>query len=242
MSHARCMQYPLLSAVLALGLLSSTATASGQNTLNPEEKAAGWALLFDGKTTEGWRAVGKQDFPDKGWKVLDGLLLHEKGGGGGDIVTTKTFMNFELSFDWKIGEAGNSGVKYNLPDSTKSLGFEFQLLDDEKHPDGIRSGALHQTGSLYDLIERTQPKANPVGQWNQSSLLVHGNRVEHWINGSKVLEFEIGSEDLKTRIAKSKYKTVPRFGEKCASPILLQDHGDDVWFKNIKIRELPSAK
>lgn len=210
---------------------------SPSNTLTSGEQAAGWKLLFDGKTTAGWRAIGKKEFPTVGWTVEDGLLKHTKGGG--DIVTVEDFDSFELSWDWNIAEAGNSGVKYNLPDPNKNIGFEFQLLDNERHPDGVKGGRLHQTGGLYDLIEpATDTKMNPPGQWNSSRLVVNGNKIEHWLNGVKTVAFEIGSDDLKERIANSKYKKVPGFGEKKAGPILLQDHGDAVSFRNVKIRVL----
>ncbi len=225
--------------VAICAVLTTAAFASDPNTLTPEEKSAGWKLLFDGKTTSGWVGIGKSDFPDKGWSVVDGTLYHVKAGGGGDIVTAEKYENFELTWDWKIGFASNSGVKYNLPDSNKNIGFEYQLLDDENEPDGKRGGRLHQTGSLYDLIEPPADKdLKPIGEWNSSKLIVKGNHVEEWLNGKKTVEFDMGSDDMKDRIAKSKYKKVPGFGEKIASPILLQDHGGDIWFRSIKIKVL----
>ena len=170
---------------------------------------------------------------------MDGTLFHSKGGGGGDIVTKDKYENFELTWDWKIGFAANSGVKYNLPDANKNIGFEYQLLDDENEPDGKRGGRLHQTASLYDLIEPPADKdIKPIGEWNSSKLIVKGNHVEEWLNGKKTVEFDMGSDDMKERIAKSKYAKVAGFGVKIASPILLQDHGGDIWFRSIKIRVL----
>lgn len=225
----------------ALLLITSIAFAGEPNTLTDKEKADGWKLLFDGKTTEGWVAIGQTAFPKSGWAVVDGALHHTKGGGGGDIVTTETFSDFELTWEWKIGEAGNSGVKWNLPDPKKGVGFEYQMLDDAKHPDGIKGGGLHRTGSLYDLIAPPEDKKlNPVGEWNSSRIVVNGAHAEHWLNGAKTVEFERGSEALKELIAKSKYKNVPGFGEKTASPILIQDHGDEVTVRSIKIRVLPT--
>jgi hypothetical protein len=231
------MRSALLPIVAAFSILSFAAFAGEPNTLTSEEKAAGWQLLFDGKTTDGWVAIGKTAFPEKGWSVVDGILDHAHEGGGGDIVTTKDYDSFELTWDWKIEEAGNSGVKYNLPNPAKNVGFEYQLLDDDKNEDGQRGGRLHQTGSLYDLIEPpADKKVMPVGEWNSSRLLVNGTHVEQWLNGEKTVEFEIGSPDLLERVAKSKYKKVTGFGLKIASPILLQDHGSAIAFRSIKIR------
>lgn len=210
---------------------------AADNELTPDEKSAGWRLLFDGKTTAGWRAIGKQEFPAKGWVVADGALKHEAKAGGGDIVTAEDFESFEVVWDWKIAEVGNSGVKYNLPDKNKGVGFEYQMIDDEKHPDGVKGGRMHQTAGLYDLMEPSvEKKTSPIGQWNTSRIRVQGNKVEHWLNGAKTLAFEIASEDLKARVAKSKYKNAAGFGEKKVSPILIQDHGDEVCVKNIKLR------
>ena len=225
--------------VAALSLLAAAALAGEASTLTDAEKTAGWKLLFDGKTTAGWVAIGKTAFPDKGWSVVDGTLFHAKGGGGGDIVTAEQYDNFELMWDWKIGFAANSGLKYELPDAKKDIGFEYQLLDDENEPDGKRGGRLHQTGSLYDLIEPpADKKVSPVGEWNTSRLIVKGSHVEHWLNGAKTVEFDMGSDDLKARIAKSKYAKIPAFGEKTKSPVLLQDHGGEVTFRSIKVRVL----
>jgi Domain of Unknown Function (DUF1080) len=226
----------------ALALIAAVSIFAGEpNSLTAEEKAAGWKLLFDGQSTAGWVAIGTRDFPAKGWSVRDGTLHHEKGGGGGDLVTAEQFENFEFAWEWKIGEVGNSGVKYNLVDPAKDLGFEYQLLDDARHPDGIRGGALHQTAGLYDLIAPApERKVNPVGAWNESRLLVDGHHVEQWLNGVKTVAFEIGSAELQALIAKSKYQKIAGFGVKKRSPLLLQDHGDEITFRSLKIRVLPS--
>ncbi|EDY22469.1 protein of unknown function DUF1080 [Chthoniobacter flavus Ellin428] len=228
-----------LPLVASLSILTVAAFAEDHNTLSAKEKADGWKLLFDGKDTDGWVAIGKTAFPEKGWSVQDGVLVHAEAGGGGDVVTKDRFENFELTFDWIIGAGANSGVKYNLPNPDKNVGFEYQLLDDEHHPDGIKGGRLHQTGSLYDLIEPpADKKINPVGEWNSSRIVVKGNHCEEWLNGVKTVEFELGSDDMKARIAKSKFAKVAHFGEKVSSPILLQDHGGLVKFRDIKIRTL----
>lgn len=224
--------------LLALAAFTAFAFADAPNTLTADEQAAGWKLLFDGKTTAGWRGIGKSEFPAKGWVVEDGVLKHVRKGGGGDIVTSEDYESFELTWEWKIGQAGNSGVKYNLPDPEQNIGCEYQIIDDEKHPDGLRGGKSHQTAGLYDLIAPADRKTNAVGDWNSSRLIVKGNHVEHWLNGVKTVEFEFGSEALKALVAKSKYKKVPGFGEKKKSPILLQDHEDEISFRSIKLRVL----
>ncbi len=232
------MTLPRLLSLFALTCVAATAVvaADAPNTLSDAEKAAGWKLLFDGKTNAGWVALGKTEFPG-GWVVENGLL--RRADKGGDIVTTQAFTDFELTWEWNIAKVGNSGLKYNLPDPKKNVGFEYQLIDDLNHPDGVKGGRLHQTGGLYDLIEPpADKKVNPPGEWNSSRLVVNGNHVEHWLNGAKTVEFEIGSDDMKARIAKSKYAKIAKFGDKTASPILLQDHGDEISFRSIKLRIL----
>ena len=232
----------LLAASLALLLPLFAAQGADTNTLTADETAAGWKLLFDGKTLAGWQPIGKSGIPTKGWTVLDGAIFLGKGARGGDIVTVEHFGDFELTWEWKIGAVGNSGVKYNLPTPERNIGFEYQLIDDENHPDGKRGGRSHQTAALYDLIEpAAERKVKPVGEWNQSRLLVQGAHVEQWLNGVKIVEFDMGSDDLTARIAKSKYRREPNFGVKTKSPILLQDHGDEVAFRNLKVR-VPAAK
>lgn len=228
-----------LATSLLLALATVAAFAGEPNTLTDAEKSDGWKLLFDGKTTDGWVAIGKTAFPEKGWSVQDGALFHAKGGGGGDIVTSELYENFELKWEWRIGFAGNSGLKYNLPNPAKNVGFEYQMIDDDNHPDGKRGGRKHQTASLYDLMEPAEDaKPKAVGEWNDSRLLVKGNHVEEWLNGVKSLEFEMGSDALKALIAISKFKNVAGFGEKTKSPILLQDHGDEVAVRSIRIHVL----
>lgn len=231
--------YTLCAVALLQLTVSPVFAERSPNTLTAEEQSAGWKLLFDGKTSTGWRGVEMQTFPAEGWKVENGELKVLKGFKKGDIVTTDEFENYELVWEWNLSEGGNSGVKYNLVNPKIPLGCEFQLLDDLKHDDGIRNGPIHHTGSLYDLIPPPpDKKLNPPGQWNECRLIVKGNHVEHWLNGAKIVEYEFGSDALKAKIAKSKYKDNKDFGEKRKSPILLQDHGDAVAFRNIRIRIL----
>lgn len=226
------------------------------NTLTKEEKAAGWQLLWDGKTTKGWRSAKAETFPEKGWEIQDGVLTVLASGGaesaaGGDIVTANRYSQFELEVDFKITEGANSGVKYfcqpNLDPITgtgakaatgSAIGLEFQILDDERHPDAKLGRDGNRTiGSLYDLIPAiTTKRTSIIGDWNTARILVNGSHVEHWLNGQRVLEYERGSEAFRSLVAQSKYKTIPGFGEWPDGHILLQDHGDRVSFKNIKIR------
>jgi hypothetical protein len=229
------------------------AAKDAPNTLTAAEKKAGWKLLFDGKTTEGWRGFNRPAMPDKGWGVRDGSLgrIREPGekGGPGDIITVEQFDNFELKLDYKVTAGGNSGVKYLVDEAMvkngghSGLGFEYQIIDDAGHADAqAGSGGNHSCGALYDLIPPAKDKkVNPPGQWNEVRLLVEGNRVQHWLNGVKVVEFERGGPELKALIAKSKFKNTAGFGEVAKGHILLQDHPGEVAFRNIKIRPLRIA-
>lgn len=217
------------------------------NHLGREEKEAGWMLLFDGKTTQGWRGFKLDSFPSHRWVVEDSCLKHGQGdgskdpvtgGGGNDIITLEKFDDFELSWEWKISPGGNSGVKYFITEERiGAIGHEYQILDDGGHPDA-KIGSHRTAAALYDLLPPQNKLLRPVGEFNQSRVVVQGNHVEHWLNGIKVVEYELGSEELKAAIARSKFKNVQGFGTKFRTPILLQDHGDEVWYRNIKIRRL----
>jgi hypothetical protein len=231
----------------ALMLASATLlSAAPVNQLTEQEKVAGWELLFDGKTTEGWRTFKKQSFPDKGWVVGDGWLhcLGKGGGnkGGGEIISDRQFDDFELQWEWKLVAAGNSGVKYFVIESrNEALGHEYQMIDDDRAP-GVDKGNRKQlTASFYAVLAPTQPPIKPPGEVNSSRILVKGNHVEHWLNGKKVLEYECGSEVVKTAVAASKFRDKAGFGDKVRGHILLQDHSSEVWFRNVKIRELPGS-
>ncbi|GAA4457369.1 hypothetical protein GCM10023189_27940 [Nibrella saemangeumensis] len=244
----------LLIAAGALLLLIAAEKPQAPNTLTNAEKKAGWKLLFDGKTTNGWRGAYKETFPTGGWSVEDGTITIEKADGresrnAGDIVTTGEYGDFDLTFEFKLTEGANSGLKYFVAEHTpkpagSAYGLEYQVLDDDKHPDAKMGRNGNRTvGSLYDLIPATEKAAKPIGEWNQARVLSKGSHVEHWLNGKKVVEYERGSEAFRQLVGQSKYKaasynTNGRFGEAPKGHILLQDHGDKVSFRNLKIREL----
>lgn len=225
------------------------------NTLSEQEVRRGWRMLWDGKTSDGWVGAKLDHFPRQGWTMNDGELIVLASGGaesanGGDIITKDKFSDFELTFEFKVSEGGNSGVKYfvdpNLNKGTGSaIGLEYQILDDNKHPDAKKGVKGNRTvGSLYDLIpahnlsvpSRSKP-FNGVDNWNRGRILVKGNHVEHWMNGFKVIEYERRTQAFRALVAYSKYADWPNFGEWDEGHILLQDHGDRVAFRSIKVRE-----
>ncbi len=234
------------------------AAAGAPNVLTPAEAKDGWQLLFDGKTLTGWHGLGFSTTPPGLWTVEDGAIKHvEHGKGpvqadgqpltGMDLISDRSFENFELTWEWKIAEAGNSGVKYNVAEALSTAmdpphaakGWEYQLIDDEKAED--TKIPSHRSGALYDMFAPNDRKrVNPAGQWNRSSIVFRANHGEHWLNGEKVVEFDLGTPGFDSAFAASKYKTYPPwFPVRRKGQIVLQDHGDVVWFRNIKIRELP---
>jgi hypothetical protein len=228
---------------IALCFSCAAAAAHGAdlNSLTEQEKAGGWKLLFDGQETSPWRAYANTDFPKDGWVIEDGCLKDVGGAHGGDLVTEEEFTDFDLKFEWRISPGGNSGVKYLVKEGKTGkagVGFEYQVLDDAKNEDA-QNGPNRRAGALYYLIAPNDSKRlKPVGEFNQGEIIVRGQHVEHWLNGAKIVECELGSPALKEAIAKSKFSKIPWFGQKRPTVILLQDHGDTVWFRNLKIKEL----
>ena len=231
------------------------ASATEQNVLTEEEIANGWVLLFDGKTFDGWHGLGRDTFPKEHWVVEDGTMKKvssDEGpkmpdgqpAQGGDIITDATFDNYEFCFDWKISEGGNSGVKYNVSEEisvsqepkTAALGWEYQVLDDERHSDNLNP--THRAGSLYEMIEATNKTLMPVGEWNTSRIIINGNHGEHWLNGVKVIEYEMDSAEFEALFQKSKYRDIPGFKDKKVGHLVLQDHGNTAWYRNLKVRSL----
>jgi len=233
-------------AALTLSALSATAcatangtmTSQAANTLTEQQRHDGWILLFDGLTTNGWRNYRSQTI-SPGWSVADSALTRS-GDKAGDIVTEQKYRSFDLVLDWRVSEGGNSGIFYRATEEGDYIwqsAPEMQVLDDERHADG--KSPLTSAGSNFALYEAPRGAARPAGQWNTARLLVNGNHVEHWLNGTKLLEYELGSSEWIARVAASKFKTMPLYGKAAEGHIGLQDHGDRVEFRNIRIKVLP---
>lgn len=243
MSLRRLVLTASLAAMCAGSSLAADDKNGAPNTLTAAETKAGWILLFDGKTLDAWRGYKREDAADSRWKALDGTLAVSTDNGRDthgqrDIITRETFEQFDLTFDWKVAPGGNSGLKYFvLEDRDSAIGHEYQLIDDERHADA-KIGPHRQTAAFYDVLPAADRPIKPAGEWNTSRIVVRGQTVEHWLNGKKVLQFELNSPALNAAIEKSKFKGIERFGKRQNGHILLQDHGDEVWFRNIKIRRL----
>jgi hypothetical protein len=212
---------------------------TGPNTLTAEEQAAGWQLLFNGKDLTGWKGY-KKDAPGATWVVEDGTLALTAGGAG-DLMTAAEYGPFELSLEWKISPKGNSGIIYLIkeePDAanTYNTGPEMQVLDNDGHADG--KIASHRAGALYDLETPPDGAVKPVGEWNEARVIFTGSKIEHWLNGQKVSESSYGDEAWKKKVAASKFKQWKGFGAYPSGHIALQDHGDKVWYRNIKLKNL----
>jgi 3-keto-disaccharide hydrolase len=256
----RKLRYCAIAVLVGAAWLASAAgpVQAEPNHLTADEQAHGWKLLFDGKTTTGWRGMKGTPFPSQTWTIEDNAIRTKEDNSGGDLATEKVFNNFELEVEWKISPGGNSGIKYLVQDEWLSphfqpdlsakekhaqwlaaVGPEYQIYDDEKmahHPGWEKSS----TGALYLLYAPKDRHLNPPGQWNVARIVVRGNHVEHWLNGGKLLECELGSPELLALVEKTKFRKVPGYGIKGPGRIVLQHHGSPVWFRNIKIRELPA--
>ncbi|KGE86030.1 MAG: family 16 glycoside hydrolase [Phaeodactylibacter xiamenensis] len=226
---------------------------AAMNTLSEKEKADGWMLLFDGESTDQWKGYCKEGFPEKGWEVVDGILMCKasgqgEAGGGGDIITKEAFGNFELKLEWKISEGGNSGIFYLAREKCGEDGQaiwksspEMQILDNEKHPDArLGKDGNRQAGSLYDLIPAKPQNAVPANSgWNEVTILSYDGTIVHTQNGENVVEYHLWTDDWKEMVANSKFKDYQDFIDVAKEGhIGLQDHGNDVWFRNIKIKKL----
>lgn len=221
------------------GATEEAAGAAGKahNTLTEAERAAGWRLLFDGETLAGWRAYASE-MPPEGWRAEDGAL--HRFASGGDIMTVDQFDGFELSLEWKVPEGGNSGIFYHGRtgyDYIHDVAPEMQVLDDEGHADG--GDPLTSAGAVYGLYPAPRGVVRPAGEWNRARIIVRGDHVEHWLNGKRIVEYELGSEDWNERVADSKFAGTD-YGRFRSGHIGLQDHGDPVWYRNIKL--LPIAE
>ena len=243
----------ILRATAILIAIAPAIAAQQQNQLTPAEKAAGWRLLVDGKTLKGWKGLGYDTVPTAHWMVDNGAIRKIPSGKvplqpdgqplhGGDLMTVGDYLNFELSFEWKVAPGANSGVKYNVSElyslehqpGHAALGFEYQIEDDSLGDD-IKLGT-HRAAALYDLIAANDRKhLKPVGEWNTARIVVNGKHGEQWLNGEKVVDFDLGTPLMDSLLAKSKYHVYPGFADKRTGHIILQDHNDEAWYRNIKI-------
>lgn len=233
------MQSLLKTGAASLVLLALAACATGPNTLAAIDQFTGWKLLFNGTDLTGWRGYRK-DAPGAAWKAEDGALTLT-GGGAGDIMTAEEFGNFDLRLDWKISPNGNSGIIYMVKEvadqpNTYNTGPEMQVLDNDGHADG--KFPSHRAGALYDFAPPLAEPVKPVGEWNEARILIQNGRITHWLNGVKVAESSYGDQAWFDAVAKSKFKDMPFFGKASAGHIALQDHGDRVWYRNIRIKRL----
>lgn len=248
----------LLIFLVGCSTTKTTSRNSAQpNTLTADEREGGWTLLFDGKSFDGWRGVGRDVVPAAHWVVESGEIRKVASGEiptapdgqpleGGDIMTVETFGDFELSLEWRVAPGANSGVKYNvsetmstaLPPEHAALGFEYQILDDDRHPDAL-NGPTRTSAALYDMIPPSAAKRlEPVGEFNYSRIVFDGDHGEHWLNGELVLSYDLNTPRFDSLLEASKYRDIDGFADRRTGHIVLQDHGDDVWFRSIKIRRL----
>ena len=227
------MKTSAFKTLAAILILNSCRLAAGA----AESEKAAWRSLFDGKSTDGWRSYGKPEFPKRGWVVEDGCLHLLPNGDGGNIITKAEFTDYELAWEWRIAPKANNGIKYLVTERRPdSPGHEYQMIDEATTTD-----PKSRTATFYDVLPtQTKIHVKPPGEWNLSRVLIQGNHVEHWLNGEKVLAYELGSPEVKAALAKSKFKNDAGFGEKIKGHIMLTDHHGETWYRNIKIRELPA--
>jgi len=223
------------------------------NILTDAEKTDGWILLFDGKTFNGWHGLGQEKFPSTHWVIENGTIKRVakeevpvgsdgKPTPGGDIISNHAWKDFEFSFEWKVSKGSNSGIKYNVSEEFSAsrgsgrgaLGWEYQVIDDENYEGELKPS--QQAGGLYDMIGATNKKLKPVGEWNSSKIVFVGNHGEHWLNGARVVEYNMDTPEFDALYAKSKYFKIPTFKDKKKGHIVLQDHGNSAWYRNLKIK------
>lgn len=227
-----------MSACLGLLVLALAPQTTDAAALAAAEARLGWRSLFDGRSLAGWHPFGKRGARVEGWTVSDGTLHHPSGAGGGDLVSDAAFGDFELEFEWRVAPGGNSGVKYRFADERRVgrvLGPEYQLLDDAAHPDAARPET--SAAALYALYPAADKTLAASGAWNQARIVARAARLEHWLNGARVLVAEVGSPDWEARRAASKFASDEGFGRVHPSPFALQDHGDAVWFRALRARD-----
>ena len=238
------MTRTLFGTVFAVAIAATLYAADTPNTLTNEERADGWKLLFDGTTTAGWRGY-KKDAAPEGWQVVDGAITLA-GKKVGDLITADEYENFEFAFEWKISKNGNSGVFYLVQEkpelsNTYNSGPEYQVIDNGGHPDA-KNGFDRYASANYALQAPRKDTSRPVGEWNQSRIVKNGAHVEHWLNGEKVVEYELWSDAWKAQVAASKFSKMPAYATSKKGYLALQDHGDPVSFRSLKIKVLPSSK
>lgn len=234
MTRATVLALSTVAAALSLAACATDQTSSGRAT-----DGAGWRTLFDGTNTDSFRGYRQAEFPAAGWVIEGDALRHVAGAGGGDIVTRDQFGDFELAFEWRVAPKANSGVMYRCTEdhgASWETGPEMQILDNRGHGDGVKPET--SAGACYALYAPASDVTRPAGEWNTARIIARADNVEHWINGERVVAYTLRSEDWNRRLAASKFSTMPDFGTRAAGHIAFQDHGDDVWFRNIRVRTL----
>ncbi|MGD9690296.1 MAG: family 16 glycoside hydrolase [Phycisphaerales bacterium] len=214
---------------------------SAPRPLTPAEKAAGWEILFDGTSSAGWKGFRRDAFPDKGWSIRDGMLIHAAGGSGGDICTEREFADFEFECEWRVAPGGNSGIMYRCSEDHQypwQTGREYQILDDAAHQDGKKDKT--RAATMYDIFACSVDVVRPAGHWNRARVVCHGTRIEHWLNGFRVVATDTAGDEYAQALAASKFPkmNLEHFGKPTRGRIALQDHGDEVAFRNIRVREI----